>query len=178
LAEVEETAAVSASGQVNLDRPSCSSLEGGTWQCSRRDTCSRQPGDPPEAHPRPGCSGAVLSRAAHHVEREEEDPQNQATYEPRFGRLEDECAYPYHDGCSLIDAAWRPRRPIGQLRGSPGARGLERAPLACPNSMAACRGISRHGSRSAGGAGWSRLLRPAGVQKHSPRERLVVGASR
>src|SRR5665811_1467535 len=29
----------------------------------------------PKADPRPGCSGEVLSRTAHHVEREEDDPQ-------------------------------------------------------------------------------------------------------
>ena len=33
-------------------------------------------GSVPMHDPRPRCSGVVLSRAAHHVEREEDDPQD------------------------------------------------------------------------------------------------------
>src|SRR5450631_371015 len=43
--------------------------------------------------------------------------------------------------------SWRPRRPIGRLRGSPGARLSDREPLACPNRTSARRGRTGPGQR-------------------------------
>jgi len=48
--------------QVVLDRPICSSLEGGPGNVRDASRVSRQPGDPPEAHPHAQRSGRRSSR--------------------------------------------------------------------------------------------------------------------